>query len=338
MDLAVIWFALIAFLFIGYAVLDGFDLGVGMLHLFARNDRERSINLNAIAPVWDGNEVWLITAGGALFAAFPPVYATLFSGFYLAFVLLLAALIFRAVSFEFVHQFDSQFWRTSWHRALGLSSFVITLLLGVAFGNVIKGIPIDQSGIYTGDFLSLLNPYALFSGIFAVILFFFHGLLYMHCKVDGEYQERLRNYIFLFWRITIIAGVIFLVLSYLFVPHFSVGTTRNPLFWLFSIAMISSVIFIPAAIKSVQDFPAFVASCVMMSSFLGLFALGIFPKLLPSSLDLSYSLTTLNSSSSPYTLRVMLVITLIGMPLVIGYSIIVYRFFKGKVTENDGHY
>lgn len=337
MELAVIWFVLVAFLFIAYVVLDGFDLGIGILHLLAHNDEERRLNLLAIAPIWDGNEVWLITAGGALFAAFPPVYATVFSSLYLALVFLLVAFIFRAVSFAFVYQFAKTTWQLFWHRAFGIASLIISCLLGVAFGNIMKGLPIDQAGEYAGGLLGLLHPYALYTGLYVALLFSFHGMLFLHYKVEGAYQERLRALIFRLWRFIIVGGFIFLIFTY-FSLDVSLSVTRHPLFWLFSLAIIFSLLFIPAAIKSVQDFLAFVASCVMISGLFGLFALGVFPNLLTSTLDPVYSLTILNSSSSPYTLRVMLVIAVIGLPVVISYTIVVYRFFKGKVNSNDVFY
>ena len=185
MDLNTIWFILVGVLIVGYAILDGFDLGVGVLSLFARNEDERRLHLNAIGPFWDGNEVWLLTAGGALFAAFPEVYATVFSGFYIAFMLLLVALIFRAVSIEFYHQVDSPSWRTAWGWAFGIGSLLPCILTGVAFGNILRGIPLDAHREFTGSFFTLLNPYALVVGVLSLAMFIMHGAVFMAVKTYG---------------------------------------------------------------------------------------------------------------------------------------------------------
>ena len=188
-DLNTVWFLLVGALLSGYAVLDGFDLGVGTLHLFARTDEQRRIFLNSIGPVWDGNEVWLVTGGGALFAAFPIVYATVFSGFYLAMVLLLVALIFRAVAIEFRSKQPADWWRRGWDRSFSIASTVSSLLMGIAFANVIWGIPIDASGEFAGSLLTLLNPYALLTGLTTVALFAMHGSIYLVLKTDGDVQR-----------------------------------------------------------------------------------------------------------------------------------------------------
>src|ERR1017187_7718266 len=188
LDLNTIWFILIGVLFVGYAMLDGFDLGVGALHLFTRSDDERRVMLNAIGPVYDGNEVWLVTGGGALFAAFPNVYATVFSGFYMVFVLLLVALIFRAVAIEFRSKQPMRWWRQMWHIGFSAGSVLSSLLIGVAMGNIAWGIPLDERGEFTGTFLSLLHPYALLLGITTVALFAMHGAIYALMKTEGSLQ------------------------------------------------------------------------------------------------------------------------------------------------------
>ena len=184
-DLNTAWFLLVGVLLAGYAVLDGFDLGVGALHLFARTDVQRRIFLNAIGPVWDGNEVWLVTGGGALFAAFPIVYATVFSGFYVAMILLLFGLIFRAVAIEFRSKQPGARWRRAWDRSFAIASVVSSLLMGVAFGNVIWGIPLDAAGEFAGSFVSLLHPYALLTGVTTVAVFTMHGAMYLLLKTEG---------------------------------------------------------------------------------------------------------------------------------------------------------
>ena len=190
MDLNLIWFLLVGVLIIGYSILDGFDLGVGIIHLFTKDENEKRINLNAIGPVWDGNEVWLLTGGGALFAAFPIVYATVFSGFYIAFMLLLAALIFRAVSFEF-RKYSEAKNKKYWDFAFGLGSLIPALLYGVAIGNILRGLPIDAKGAYFGTFLGLLNPYALVVGLVSLTVFLMHGAIYLTLKSEGEQQDKM---------------------------------------------------------------------------------------------------------------------------------------------------
>ena len=194
MDLNTAWFLLIWVLFIGYALLDGFDLGVGLLHLFAQDDRERRICTNAIGPVWDGNEVWLLTGGGALFAAFPVVYATVFSGLYLAFMLLLLALVCRAVSLEFRSQVDSPGWRRIWDWSFGLGSLISAILFGVAMGNILRGLPIEPDGTLNVPFLALLNPYALLTGVLTLAAFVMHGAAFLALKTEGALQQRMARW------------------------------------------------------------------------------------------------------------------------------------------------
>ena len=337
-DLNTVWFLILSFLLIGYVVLDGFDLGVGVLHLFARNEDERRIHLNAIAPVWDGNEVWLITAGGAMFAAFPRVYATAFSSFYLAFVLLLTALIFRAVAMEFREKVESHFWRRLWDRLFGLGSLLAAILFGVAFGNIVRGLPLDVNGVYTGTFWTLLNPYALLIGIFALAVFTLHGALYMLLKTDGALQERIQKYasgaLYGFLSLYIFAAIatIFAASSLL------CNILSNPLFWIFFITLSIAIIYIPVAVNAKKFFRAFLASSAVITCLFGLAAVSLFPRLIPSSINLAYSLTIYNASSTGRTLTVMLVIAIIGMPLVIGYTVYIYRVFKGKVVITDSSY
>jgi cytochrome d ubiquinol oxidase subunit II len=195
MDYNVVWYILVGVLLIGYAILDGFDLGVGILHLRSKGDHNRRILMNAIGPVWDGNEVWLITAGGALFAAFPNVYATAFSGFYLPFMLLLIALIFRAVSIEFRSKEANPRWRSFWDKGFSIGSIVATLLFGIAIGNVVMGFPIGSDMEYQGNFFDLLNPYSLMAGFFALTMFALHGGIYLNMKTEGELQKQIQGWI-----------------------------------------------------------------------------------------------------------------------------------------------
>ena len=337
-DLNTAWFILIGVLFTGYAILDGFDLGVGVLHFFARDNHERRISLNAIGPVWDGNEVWLITGGGALFAAFPIVYATVFSGFYLALMLLLAALIFRAVSLEFRGKVEAPAWQRFWDWAFGLGSLLPAILFGVAFGNIISGVPISESGAYMGTFIGMLNPYSILIGILSLVIFVMHGALYLAIKTDGELQQRLAKWAGSGWVATVIIYLLVTIFSFFETPHLFAGILGKPLFWIFLIVLLISIIYIPLGAKAGRYFRAFLASSITILSMLALAAVSMYPRLVTSSIDLAYSLTIFNASSTKRTLTTMLIIALIGMPIVIAYTIYIYRIFKGKTVLTEDSY
>lgn len=340
-DLQVVWFLLVGVLIIGYAILDGFDLGVGVLHLFTKDDTDKRVNMNAIGPVWDGNEVWLLTGGGALFAAFPIVYATVFSGFYLAFVLLLVALIFRAVSFEFRKYTEKQENKKYWDLAFGLGSLVPALLYGVAIGNVLRGLPIEMvDGKVTSSitFLGLLNPYALVVGVTSLVLFTMHGAIYLTLKVQDERKPVLAGVIQKLW-IAFVVLYLLATLATFFTAAFEFeGMLANPIFWVLFVALLGSMVYIPMGAKGAQYGKTFIASSVMIACMTGLVALSLFPRLVPSSINLANSLTIRNASSSELTLTTMLIIALIGVPIVLAYTIVMYRIFKGKVVLNDDSY
>jgi cytochrome bd ubiquinol oxidase subunit II len=338
MDLNAIWFLLVGVLLIGYAILDGFDLGVGVLHLFTTGEDRRRININAIGPVWDGNEVWLLTGGGALFAAFPVVYATVFSAFYLALMLLLFALILRAVSFEFRGKIESVAWKSACDWAFGIGSLLPAILFGVAFGNILRGIPIDGTGAFTGSFLGLLNPYSITVGVLTLVLFIMHGAIYMTMKTCGEHRAWILKWVIPSW-IAFVAVYLLATLATFFEAGFLFqDILKNPLFWVLILLLFGSVLCIPIAIKGEKYFKAFLASSLLIASAVGLAAVSLFPRLVPSSIDLAYSLTIYNASSTPGTLGAMLIIALIGMPVVIGYTIFIYRVFRGKVELSKESY
>jgi cytochrome d ubiquinol oxidase subunit II len=338
MDLNTIWFALVGVLIAGYAVLDGFDLGVGTLHLFAKSNDERRINLNAIGPVWDGNEVWLLTGGGALFAAFPAVYATVFSAFYLALMLLLAALIFRAVSIEFRGKVESDRWRRFWDWGFGLGSLLPSILFGVAVGNVLRGLPIDTGMVFKGSFIGLLNPYSILIGLVSLVLFVTHGAIYMTMKCNGSQRDRMVKVANGGWMVFVVLYLIATIATIFAAPHLFDGMLDNPLFWVLLVLLVGSIVFIPIMLKAQKYFRAFLGSSAMIVSMIGLAAVGMFPNLVPSSIDPSYSLSIYNASSTPRTLTVMLIIALIGMPIVIAYTAFIYRVFKGKVVITPESY
>jgi cytochrome d ubiquinol oxidase subunit II len=338
MDLNMIWFVLVGVLIIGYAILDGFDLGVGVLHLFARTDNERRMHLNAIGPVWDGNEVWLLTGGGALFAAFPVVYATVFSGYYLALMLLLTALIFRAVSIEFRSKVESPRWREFWDWGFGLGSILPAILFGVAFGNVLHGVPIDAHHMWTGSFLGLLNPYAVLIGVLSLALFTMHGAIYLAMKTEGALRDRVAAWISKTWMATMGLYALATIATIFIAPFLFAGVLKNPLFWVVFLLLLAAGMLIPVAAKAQKFGRAFIASSVLIACMIGLSALSLFPRLVPSSTDINFSLTIYNASSSQMTLSTMLVIALIGVPLVLIYTILIYRVFKGKVVLTGDSY
>src|SRR5512140_2272094 len=313
LDLHTTWFILIGVLFTGYAMLDGFDLGGGALHLFTKDDQERRTMLNAIGPVWDGNEVWLVTGGGALFAAFPNVYATVFSGFYMAFVLLLVALIFRAVAIEFRSKQPMRWWRQMWDIGFSAGSILSSLLIGVAMGNIAWGIPIDDRGEFAGGFLGLLHPYSLLLGVTTLALFMMHGAIYALLKTEGPLHDKLRGWITNCIIFFIICYATTTMATLLYLPHMAARVRANP--WLFSIALLNmlAIANIPREIHRGRDWWAFLSSCVAMVALMGLFGLEMYPNLVLSNPEPANSLNIHNASSSPKTLGIMLTIALTGV-------------------------
>jgi cytochrome d ubiquinol oxidase subunit II len=338
MDLNTIWFLLVGVLLAGYAILDGFDLGVGTLHLFTPSEAERRVMMNSIGPVWDGNEVWLLTGGGALFAAFPPVYATVFSGFYLAFMLLLVALIFRAVSFEFRGKVDAPRWRRWWDVAFGLGSLVPALLYGVAVGNLLRGLEVDASGAVTTTLPGLLNPYALLIGLLGLAMFILHGATWLALKTDGPLAARARRIAAAGWVGFIALYALSTVASYVAAPFLFAHWFQRPLTWVLFASLLACCIAGPAAIRAARFGRAFGASAAALASIIALAAEGMYPRLVPVRPDLADSLTIYNASSSPRTLTVMLVIAGIGMPCVIAYTAFIYRAFRGKTVLTADSY
>ena len=336
--LNLVWFALVGVLFTGYAILDGFDLGVGALHLFTKTDAERRVMLNAIGPVWDGNEVWLVTGGGALFAAFPMVYATVFSGFYLAFMLLLVALIFRAVAIEFRSKLPMRWWRQMWDIGFSIGSILSALLIGVALGNIAIGIPLDAGKEFAAGFFHLLRPYPLLMGVTTVALFAMHGAIYAVMKTEGELNEKLRGWVNRCILIFVVCYAAVTVATLLYIPHMTVTLRAYP--WLYVIAVVNALAIanIPREISRGKDGSAFLFSCLAMVALMTLFGIGMFPNMVYSSPNPENSLTVLNAVSSQKTLGIMLIIAAIGVPLVLTYTISIYRIFRGKVKLDSMSY
>ncbi len=338
MDLNIIWFLLVGALFSGYAILDGFDLGVGALHLFVKEDNERRLLINSIGPVWDGNEVWLVTGGGALFAAFPHVYATVFSGFYLPFMILLVMLIFRAVAIEFRSKRESKFWRQSWDISFSISSIFIALLMGVTLGNIIIGIPIGADKEYAGGIMNLLNPYALLVGVTTVALFMMHGSIYAVMKTEGELQSKIKKWVnnaIIFFAISYITTTMY---TLIYIPHMLEHFKDYPVLFFAAILNMLAIANIPREINFSRYFRAFLSSCISISALLIIFAIGVFPNLVISMPNPENSLNIYNSASSNSTLMTMLIIALIGIPFVVAYTISIYWVFRGKVKLDSNSY
>ena len=330
-DLNTIWFALVGVLFAGYAILDGFDLGVGAIHLMTKTDTERRTMINAIGPVWDGNEVWLVTGGGALFAAFPEVYATSFSGFYMAMMLLLFGLIFRAVAIDFRSKQPMTWWRSFWDVSFSVSSIVSSLLIGIALGNIAWGIPLDSSKEFIGSFWGLLHPYALLVGVTTVALFAMHGAIYVVLKTEGELQEKIRSRVNSFIIIFVICYVLTTFATPMYLPHMTANLKAFPILFIVPVLNALAVANIPREIHHGREFRAFLSSCAAIAALLTLFGIGMYPNLILSNPEVANSLNIYNSASSQKTLKIMLTIAIIGMPMVLAYTIAIYRIFRGKV-------
>lgn len=335
--LQIAWFLLFFVLIAGYAVLDGFDLGVGVLHFSHRTEEERRLSINAIAPVWDGNEVWLLTGGGALFAAFPPVYATVFSGFYLALMLVLVGLILRAVSMEFRGKVDSPRWRAAWDVAFGVGSFLPALLFGVAVGNLLRGLPLDASGEFAGTFLGLLNPFALLCGVLGLVMFVTHGAVWLAYRTTGDLQDRMLRMASRTWWAWVALFVLASAYGRFEAPWLYAVTFERPVFWTMLALVAVSLGVTPALLAQRQPLKALLATGTAVAATVGVGASALYPNLVPS-LGGGVSLTIANSSSSPLTLQVMLVIALIGVPIVLGYTAFLYRVFRGPVVLDEASY
>jgi len=326
MDLTIVWFGIITFLFIGYFVLDGFDFGVGMsLPFLGKDDTDRRVIINTIGPIWDLNETWLIVAGASMFAAFPEWYATLFSGFYLALLLILLSLILRGVSFEYRHQRPEAAWKRRFDAMIVVGSAVPAFLWGVAFGNIVRGVPLDAGFNYTGSFFDLLNPYALLAGVTTLLLFFTHGTLFVSLKTDGELQQRARRLATRSGILTIVVAAAFLLWT----------TLAYGSFWSAVLSLVAAITLISAVLANARGregwaFGAMAATVAF--AVLSLF-LSLFPDVMPASNDPANSLTIANASSSAYTLQVMTWVALVALPLILAYQGWTYWVFRKRVTR-----
>ncbi|MFM6982444.1 MAG: cytochrome d ubiquinol oxidase subunit II [Microbacteriaceae bacterium] len=329
MELSYLWFGIVGFLFIGYFVLDGFDFGVGMsLPFVARNDAERRVAINTIGPVWDLNETWLIVAGASLFAAFPLWYATLFSGFYLALLLILISLILRGVSFEYRHQGRGKKWTSLFDTFIMIGSAVPAVLWGVAFANMIHGVPIDEDGNFTGNLFTLLNPYSLLGGIVTLALFLIHGLTYLSLKAEGPVRERARELAFRAGLVTIPVGAAWLVWTAIEHSHSDNFVAIVAAASLTAIALVSAVLFI----WFTREGLAFASMALTIALAVITILASMFPNLMLSTTDPAFSLTIENASSSEYTLTVMTWVAAFSLPVVLAYQSWTFWVFRKRVT------
>lgn len=332
MDFQILWYIVIGLSVIAYCVLDGFDLGVGALHLFARTDEQRRIFLNAIGPVWDGNEVWIVIVMGGLFAGFPNAYATVFSGFYTLLMFLITGLIFRAVAIEFRSKRPSKTWRSFWDVVFSFASILVGFVMGIVLGNIVKGIALDSMQDYTGTFFDLINPYSIIVGITVCALFAMHGSIYLTMKTEHEAHAVVRKWIgkaigvFIFW---------YLVLSLAtmrYMPHMLERILNNPYLIIFPVLAAVAILNIPHQVRKKRFGFAFIASSLSIALLLTLFAIGTYPVIVASTVDsATNSITIYNGSASEQTLKTLLIVVAIGLPFVFGYGIWIYRVFRGKV-------
>jgi cytochrome d ubiquinol oxidase subunit II len=325
MELTTVWFALVAVLWMGYFVLEGFDFGVGiLLPVLAKDNRERRVMINTIGPVWDGNEVWLLVAGGATFAAFPEWYATLFSGFYLPLLLILLALIVRGVAFEYRAKGDSDRWRRGWDAAIIVGSLLPAILWGVAFANILRGVPIDSEHEYVGGFFNLLNPYALLGGVMTLLLFVTHGAIFIALKTDGPIRERAR-------RLAVTVGVAAAVAAVAFLGWTQglTGTVGSGV--LFVVAALSLVGGLVAALRGREGWAFLGTAATLALGVAGLFV-ALFPDVMPTTLADGVGLTTTNAAATAYTLKIMTIVAVIFTPIVLAYQSWTYWVFRRRIA------
>ncbi len=328
MTLQTIWFILWGVLWIIYFILDGFDLGLGAAMPFlARNENRKRKLYNAMGPFWDGNEVWLLTAGGVTFAAFPETYATMFSAMYSALMLLLLALILRGVAFEFRGKSDNLTWKKTWDICLVAGSFLPALLLGVAFANIFKGVPVDAAGVFHGTLLTYLNPYGLAGGVLFVLMFLVHGALWMASKADDELGDDSIAFAGRVWVLLLGWAVIFLVMTW-FATGLYDNYLESPVLFVIPLAAVVCLLLTRVFITRKEALKAWFASAGTILTVTAFGLAGLFPAMFPSSLDPAFSRTAFNASSSPLTLSIMLGVVLVFVPIVIGYQIWTYRFFS----------
>lgn len=337
-DLNIIWFLLLGILLTVYAILDGFDLGVGALHLFTKTDHERRLMINSIGPIWDGNEVWLVTGGGAMFAAFPEVYSSVFSGMYEAIILLLVVIIFRAVSIEFRSKHESTKWRKSWDIGFGVSSILIAFIFGVALANVITGLPIGQNRDFNLSLFELLSPFSILVGFTTVSLFAMHGSIYVVMKTEDELQEKVKKWVNNSIILFVMSYVTTTMMTLIYYPHMAKPFTTYPELFIIAFLNMLTIANIPREINKKNYFHAFISSSMSIVASMVLVGIGLFPNLVISNINPIYNLTIYNSASSKMTLEIMFFIALVSAPAIVAYTSYIYWVFRGKVKIDSRSY
>lgn len=338
LDYPTLWFLVVGALFSGYAILDGFDLGAGAWHLFFKKEESRRIALNAVGPVWDGNEVWLVIGGGALFAGFPVLYASMFSAMYIPFMLFLLVLILRAVSIEFRSKEKMKWWRDMWDITYSISSALMALLLGVVVGNILRGTELGPDHEFLGHWTDFLNPYAIMVGITTLALFMMHGAIYLAMKTEGKLFSKVNTLLKKSIIAFVVCYVIVTVWTLLAMPHLTDNLVGNTALFIVPVLAFLSIANIPRLVSKRKYVQAFLFSALTMSFLLILVAIELFPVMVLSTVDPDYSITVYNAASSEKSLGIMLVLTAIGAPLVILYTVFVYRTFWGKVKMDETSY
>ncbi|MTB49518.1 cytochrome d ubiquinol oxidase subunit II [Lewinella sp. W8] len=337
-DYPTLWFLVVGAVFTGYAILDGFDLGAGAWHLFFRKEESRRIALNAVGPVWDGNEVWLVIGGGTLFAGFPVVYGTLFSAMYIPFMLFLFALIFRAISIEFRSKEPMRWWRQTWDVAYSVSSILLAVLLGVVLGNVLLGMPLDAQHEFTGSWLSFLNPYALLVGLTSLALFMMHGAIYLSMKTQGRLFVKVNVLL----KRAIIAFVILFILTtlytLLYIPHLSDDFKGNAALFIVPTLAVLSIANVPRHASKQQYKRAFLFSSITVGLLLITVAIELYPTVLLDSSGMGNNISVYDAAASDKSLGIMLLFVAIGGPLAVSYTAFVYKTFWGKVEMDEFSY
>jgi cytochrome d ubiquinol oxidase subunit II len=334
----VLWYLVLGASALFYVILDGFDLGVGALHLFAKNDTQRRMLINSIGPVWDGNEVWIVVAVAGLFAGFPNAYATILSGFYTPLMILIAALMFRASAIEFRSKHESPRWRQTWDVVFSVASILVAFILGLILANMIVGIPINEGQDFVGNSLDFFNVYSILLGITAVALFAMHGSIYLVMKTEGEAHEVVRTWINPAILFFFICYALSTIATFFYAPHMTHFLQNEPLLLALPIMAFLAILNVPHQIKRGRDGWAFVSSCCSITFLLALFSFGTFPVFVPSTIDPLFNLTIYNTASSPGTLKILLTMAAIGVPLVFSYGFWVYRTFRGKVKLDKTSY
>lgn len=337
-DYPTLWFLVVGAVFSGYAILDGFDLGAGALHLFLKKDVSRRIALNAVGPVWDGNEVWLVIGGGVLFAGFPVLYGTLLSAMYIPFMLFLLFIILRAVAIEFRSKEEMKWWRKTWDVVYSFASIMLALCLGIVLGNVLQGMPLDENFEYQGNWLSFFNAYSLLTGFTVLALMTLHGGIYLCLKTEGKLFDKIKHLVQYAIITFVILFSILSLYSLIYFPHLSDRFKELPYLFIVPFLAILSIANVPRLVSKQKFINAFIFSSLTFSFLLITVAIELYPQLLFANNNIENSITVYNAASSDKSLGIMLKFVTIGVPLIIGYTYFVYKAFWGKVELDETSY